>query len=86
MTNDDVLTSSTQTIEAGQFAPNFEPLLTSEQAAKLLFIHEKTVQSFARSGKLPAIRVGKSWRFRASALDAWVNSALQSDIQSRRES
>lgn len=86
MTSDKVVAPSRQGSEADQPAPNFEPLLTSEQTAKLLRVHEKTVQSFARNGRLPAVRVGKSWRFRASALDAWVNSALQSDIQSRRES
>ena len=65
---------------------HFEPLLTAGDAAKLLRIHEKTMQAFARSGKLPAVRVGRSWRFRASTLDAWVKGALQLDIQSRRES
>ena len=86
MTSDRDLAQLPQGIEVGQFAPDFEPLLTPTQAAQLLQVHEKSVQSFARSGKLPAVRVGKAWRFRASALDAWVNSALQSDIQSRRES
>ena len=58
---------------------SFEPLLTAHEVAALLRIHEKTVLAFARAGKLPAVRVGKAWRFRASALDAWVSSALQSE-------
>jgi len=36
----------------------FEPLLTAQEAARLLRVHEKTVQGFARAGRLPAIRIG----------------------------
>lgn len=64
----------------------FEPLLSAQQAGALLNLHEKTVQGFARAGILPAVRIGKAWRFRASALDAWVNQQIDSEKQSRRES
>lgn len=57
----------------------FEPLLSDAQAGELLGLHPKTVQRLARTGKLPAVRVGRYWRFRASALDAWI--ALQSTGQ-----
>jgi len=57
---------------------NFEPLIDCEAAAELLGIHPKTVQKMAREGTLPAIRIGKHWRFRQSALDSWVRSALHS--------
>lgn len=62
----------------------FEPLLDVEQAAELLRCHPKTVQSMCRAGTVPTIRMGKYWRFRASALDAWVRDGLQSDHHSRR--
>ena len=64
----------------------FKPLLTAGEAAELLRIHEKTVQSFARAGWLPAVKLGGGWRFRASALDAWVRESQQSEQQSRRKS
>ena len=67
-------------------AATFEPLLTASEAAELLRIHEKTALSFARQGKIPAIRVGAGWRFRASALDKWVREKLESPQQSRRKS
>ncbi|MBZ5624685.1 MAG: helix-turn-helix domain-containing protein [Acidobacteriia bacterium] len=54
----------------------FEPLLDSTEAATLLGIHPKTLQKMARAGSLPGIRLGDLWRFRASELDAWINSAL----------
>jgi excisionase family DNA binding protein len=63
---------------------SFEPLLTSEEAAALLSIHPKTLQKFARSGKIPAVRIGDLWRFRASALDEWVRGAVSSSCHSCR--
>ena len=37
----------------------FEPLLTAGEAAELLRIHEKTLQSFARAGRVPAVRLAE---------------------------
>jgi excisionase family DNA binding protein len=50
----------------------FEPLLDSEEAAALLKIHPKTLQKLARDGEIAAIHIGKLWRFRASALNDWI--------------
>jgi excisionase family DNA binding protein len=50
----------------------FEPLLDSEEAARLLGVHPKTLVRMARQGKLPASRIGSLWRFRASELDCWL--------------
>jgi len=50
----------------------FEPLLDSEEAAALLKIHPKTLQKLARNGEVDAIHIGKLWRFRALALNRWL--------------
>ncbi len=50
----------------------FEPLLDSKEAAALLKIHPKTLQKLARNGEVDAIQIGKLWRFRASALNRWL--------------
>lgn len=50
----------------------FEPLLDSTEAAALLKIHPKTLQKMARNGEIVAIQIGKLWRFRASALNDWL--------------
>jgi len=50
----------------------FESLLDTAEAASLLQIHPKTLQKLARAGKVTGIRIGKLWRFRASALDEWL--------------
>jgi excisionase family DNA binding protein len=53
----------------------FEPLLDAEEAAAYLRVHPKTLMRMARNGEVPAIRIGKYWRFRASALDAWIRAS-----------
>jgi excisionase family DNA binding protein len=52
--------------------PDFEPLLDVAEAAKLLRIHPKTLRAKARLGIIPAVQVGKLWRFRASVLNEWL--------------
>ena len=52
---------------------SFEPLLTPEQAAKILGgMHPKTLMRMARRGEVPAIKLGRYWYFRASSLNAWI--------------
>jgi excisionase family DNA binding protein len=51
-----------------------EPLLDTEQAAAIVQIHPKTLQKFARAGQIQGIHIGKLWRFRMSALEAWLDS------------
>lgn len=59
-------------ITSGRQINAFEPLLDSEEAAALLKIHPKTLQKLARNGEIEALHVGKVWRFRASALNRWL--------------
>ena len=57
----------------------FEPLIGSEAAAQLLGnIHVKTLQRYARRGTLPGYRVAGHWYFRATELDAWLQSRINS--------
>lgn len=51
-----------------------EPLLDSRQAAAILKVHPRTVQRLVHRGKIHAVHVGKLWRFRASALEAWMDN------------
>jgi len=63
----------------------FQPLLTPTEAGDLLRIHPKTVIRLARDGSLPALRLGKHWRFRRSDLGAWVESRVFSTRQPETE-
>ena len=53
-----------------------EPLLDSNEAAQLLRTHPKTLQRMARKGEIPALQIGKLWRFSASALQLWQQQKL----------
>ena len=46
----------------------FEPLIDVAEAAMLLRMHPRTLRAKARKRIIPAIQVGKRWRFRASTL------------------
>ncbi|HBP0923871.1 helix-turn-helix domain-containing protein [Pseudomonas aeruginosa] len=47
-------------------------LVTVEQAAEHLHLHPKTVLRYIRDGRLPATRVGKSYRIARTSLDAFA--------------
>jgi excisionase family DNA binding protein len=70
------------TVLAGPRLPNsalhgFEPLIGSSEAAKLLGnIHVKTLQRYARHGRVPGYQFGGHWYFRASELDSWLQSRI----------
>ena len=58
-----------------------EALLTSREAAEILKIHPKVLERMAKRGEVPALKVGKFWRYSVTALDAWINSRLESERQ-----
>lgn len=58
--------------------PDCEPLISDKQAADILGLCQKTVQRMAGRNEIPAIKLGKLWRFRASSLDAWIKNQLLS--------
>ena len=63
----------------------FEPLLECEDAARLLGnIHVKTLQRYARDGSVPGYRIAGRWYFRATELDVWLQSRINSNCQSVR--
>ena len=53
----------------------FETLLRVDEAAMLLGgMHPKTLMRLARTGEVPAIKIGKCWFFRASSLNTWIDA------------
>lgn len=52
---------------------NDEVFLTTEQVLEYLQVNLRTVYRLIKAGKLPAVRVGRQWRFRKSDVDRWLN-------------
>jgi excisionase family DNA binding protein len=67
-----------------QITTDFEPLLDSREAATLLRMHYKTIERKAREGVIPAYHILGKWYFRASELDVWLRSRVNSASQSVR--
>jgi excisionase family DNA binding protein len=51
-----------------------DEILTIREVAELLKINEKTAYRLAAESKLPGFRVGGSWRFKKSTIDAWIDA------------
>jgi excisionase family DNA binding protein len=54
-----------------------EALLNVKEVAEFLQVNTTTVYAWAQSGQMPAIKLGRSWRFRRSDLEAWLNRNRQ---------
>ena len=48
-------------------------LMTIEQAAEYLQLSRETLYKYAQTSKMPAVKVGRHWRFSRQAIDAWIN-------------
>jgi excisionase family DNA binding protein len=48
-------------------------ILTTKEIAKYLKLHEITIYKLAGEGKIPAIRIGKVWRFDKEVIDKWIS-------------
>jgi excisionase family DNA binding protein len=58
-----------------------EPWFSVEDVAIHLRVSKETVYRWLEKGKIPAHRVGKQWRFKASEVDEWVKSGNASDTR-----
>jgi excisionase family DNA binding protein len=46
--------------------------LTTEEVLGCLKVNPRTIYRLIKSGDLPAVRVGRQWRFRRSDLNDWI--------------
>ena len=53
-----------------------DEILTIDEVAAYLKAGKRTVYRLAASGKLPAFKLGGTWRFRRSDLDEWIAANL----------
>ena len=51
-----------------------ETFLTTEEVLEYLQVNLRTVYRLIKAGKIPAVRVGRQWRFRKRDIDAWLDS------------
>lgn len=70
---------------AAQVVESFgqEHLLTPDQVAEILSVTEHWVRQKAREGEIPAIKLGRYWRFSRSAIEAWLTDRQSSTYKRR---
>jgi excisionase family DNA binding protein len=51
-----------------------ESFLTTEEVLEYLQVNLRTVYRLIKAGKIPAVRVGRQWRFRKRDIDAWLET------------
>ena len=49
-------------------------ILTVQELHLYLKIPKPTLYALAQNGRLPALKIGKHWRFRRSEVDHWLTS------------
>ena len=49
-------------------------ILTLDELHTYLKIPKPTLYALAQSGRIPAAKVGKHWRFRKAVIDEWLNA------------
>ena len=53
-------------------------IMTTQEVAKYLRLHEITVCKHAEAGKIPGVRIGRVWRFEKGAIDRWLRNKQKS--------
>ena len=53
--------------------PTGEVFLTTEEVLEYLQVNLRTVYRLIKAGKIPAVRVGRQWRFRKRDIDSWLD-------------
>ena len=51
-----------------------ESFLTTEEVLEYLQVNLRTVYRLIKAGRIPAVRVGRQWRFRKRDIDAWLET------------
>ncbi len=52
--------------------------LTTEEVLEYLQVNLRTVYRLIKAGKIPAVRVGRQWRFRKTDIDRWLGTQATS--------
>ena len=48
-------------------------ILTLEEVAEYLRMKPQTIYTWAQEKKIPAVKLGKEWRFKKSVIDRWFD-------------
>lgn len=58
-----------------------EQIMTVKDVASYLKLNERTVYRMVTSAKIPAFKVGTSWRFKREDLEKWIEEQKNNKLQ-----
>jgi excisionase family DNA binding protein len=50
-------------------------IMTVQEVAEYLRLNEMTIYRLARKGEIPALKVGRTWRFKKELINEWFRQA-----------
>ena len=62
-----------------------DEILDFEEACSYLKLGRGSMYKIVRSGKIPAFKVGRMWRFKKTMLDAWATECVTTDTTERNK-
>ncbi|MFB0545349.1 MAG: helix-turn-helix domain-containing protein [Anaerolineae bacterium] len=57
-----------------------DEIMTIQEVARYLSLHELTVRRLAREGELPAFKIGRQWRIKKEILNRWIEEQTLRNI------
>ncbi|MBL7070600.1 MAG: helix-turn-helix domain-containing protein [Candidatus Omnitrophica bacterium] len=56
-------------------------VMTVREVARYLRMKPVTIYKHAQEGKLPAFKVGSSWRFKKKTIDGWIAGQEKEELE-----
>ncbi len=57
-------------------------IMTAQEVAQYLRLAEATVYKLAQAGEIPAVKVGRAWRFKKELIDEWFRERARQNSRS----
>ena len=51
----------------------FKQVMTVKEIAEYLDVHPMTIYKYVQEGKMPAFKIGASWRIRRESIKKWMD-------------
>jgi excisionase family DNA binding protein len=59
----------------------YSEVMTVHDLAVYLKMSDAKIYRMARAGRLPVIRIGKTWRFKKDMVDSWLRQHTKMDFE-----
>jgi len=59
-------------------------IMTAQELAQYLRLAEATIYKLAQAGEIPAVKVGRTWRFKKELIDEWFRQQAHQSSKPER--